>query len=55
VSLQATASGRLIAGAVVPAWFAPAALILAIGSAVALPGHPAGLGLALVGTGLCCA
>jgi hypothetical protein len=39
--------------AVAPAWFAPAALALAAAAALVLPGHPAGLGLALAGTGLC--
>lgn len=44
---------RLPAGATVPAWFAPVALVLAAGAGLALPGRPAGLGLALVGAGLC--
>jgi hypothetical protein len=43
----------LPASAVVPAWFAPAALGLAAAAGLALPGRPAGLGLALVGAGLC--
>ncbi|HTE64307.1 MAG TPA: DUF4173 domain-containing protein [Solirubrobacteraceae bacterium] len=43
----------LPASAVVPAWFAPAALALAAAAGLALPGRPAGLGLALaVGGGL---
>jgi Domain of unknown function (DUF4153) len=36
----------------VPVWFAPAVLALAAGAAVALPGRPAGLALALLGAGL---
>ena len=40
------------AAAAVPAWFAPSALGLAAAAALALPGHRAGLGLALVGIGL---
>jgi Domain of unknown function (DUF4173) len=46
---------RLPGAAAVPAWFAPAALALAAGAGLALPGRPAGLGLALVGAGLCAA
>ena len=38
--------------AVAPGWFAPAAVALAV-AALFLPGHPAGLGLALAGVGLC--
>jgi hypothetical protein len=41
--------------AAVPTWFAPTALALAALAALALPGHPAGLGIALVGCGLCAA
>jgi hypothetical protein len=41
--------------AAVPAWFAPATLALAAVAGLALPGRPAGLGLALVGAGLCAA
>jgi hypothetical protein len=45
----------LSAAAVAPAWFAPVVLALAAAAGLALPGHPAGLGLALVGAGLCAA
>jgi hypothetical protein len=34
-------------------WLAPAALLLAVAAAATLPGRPAGLGLALLGAGLC--
>jgi hypothetical protein len=59
VSVPDAAPGRRLVARLpvetVPAWFAPAVLALAALAAFALPGHPAGLGLALAATGLCVA
>jgi len=52
---RAARFARLSATAPVPAWFAPTAIGLAATAGLALPGRPAGLGLALIGAGLCCA
>jgi hypothetical protein len=45
---RAARFARLAATGSVPAWFAPATIVLAAAAGLALPGRPAGLGLALV-------